>query len=55
LDQILLRERISRGLILLAQGEMNVTEAAFQAGFNDSNYFARAFRKVHGYLPSRLM
>jgi AraC-like DNA-binding protein/uncharacterized RmlC-like cupin family protein len=53
--QILLRERLSRARDLLAQGEVNVTEAAFQAGFNDSNYFARAFRKVHGYPPSQLM
>lgn len=53
--QILLRERLSRARDLLAHGEVNVTEAAFQSGFNDSNYFARAFRKVHGYPPSQLM
>jgi len=39
----------------LTGGEMNVTEAALSAGFNDSNYFARAFRKVHGYSPSELL
>jgi AraC-like DNA-binding protein len=53
--QILLRERLDRARDLLARGEMNVTEAALDAGFNDSNYFARAFRKVHGYPPSQLL
>ena len=53
--QLLLRERLSRARDLLARGKMNVTEAAFDAGFNDSNYFARVFRKVHGYPPSELL
>ena len=52
--QLLLRERLSHARELLAKGEMNVTEAAMESGFNDSNYFARAFRKVHGYPPSQL-
>jgi len=53
--QLLLRERLSRARELLLRGELNVTEAALEAGFNDSNYFARAFRKAHGYPPSQLM
>ncbi|HEX4086206.1 MAG TPA: AraC family transcriptional regulator [Chthoniobacteraceae bacterium] len=53
--QLLLRERLARARDLLARGEMNVTEAAMSAGFNDSNYFARAFKKVHGYPPSQLL
>jgi len=53
--QLLLRQRLARARDLLTGGEMNVTEAALSAGFNDSNYFARAFRKVHGYSPSELL
>lgn len=53
--QLLLRERLSRARDLLTRGEMNVTEAALDAGFNDSNYFSRVFRKVHGYPPSELL
>ena len=53
--QLLLRERLARARTLLERGEMNVTEAALDAGFNDSNYFARAFRKAHGYPPSQLL
>jgi AraC-like DNA-binding protein len=52
--QLLLRERLNRARELLAGGKKNVTEAALESGFNDSNYFARAFRKVHGYPPSQL-
>ena len=52
--QLLLRERLSHARDLLAKGELNVTEAALEAGFNDSNYFARIFRKVYGYPPSQL-
>jgi AraC-like DNA-binding protein len=53
--QLLLRQRLARARDILARGEMNVTEAALDAGFNDSNYFARVFRKVHGYPPSQLL
>jgi AraC-like DNA-binding protein len=34
---------------------MNCTEAAFESGFNDSNYFSRAFRKTYGHAPSELV
>jgi AraC-like DNA-binding protein/quercetin dioxygenase-like cupin family protein len=53
--QLLLRQRLARARNLLAQGKVNVTEAALDAGFNDSNYFARIFRKVHGYPPSQML
>ena len=53
--QMLLRERVSKARDLLERGKMNVTEAALDAGFNDSNYFARVFRKIHGYPPSQLL
>jgi len=53
--QLLLRQRLAHARDLLARGEMNVTEAALDSGFNDSNYFARVFRRVHGYPPSQLL
>ncbi|MDD5349477.1 MAG: AraC family transcriptional regulator [Chthoniobacteraceae bacterium] len=52
--QILLRHRLDHAAALLRSGQANCTEAAFAAGFNDSNYFARAFRKVFGHTPSAL-
>ena len=52
--QILLRHRLDHAAGLLRSGEANCTEAAFAAGFNDSNYFSRAFRKVYGHAPKEL-
>jgi AraC family L-rhamnose operon regulatory protein RhaS len=40
---------------LLEQGRLNCTEAALESGFNDSNYFSRAFRKAYGHPPSVLV
>ena len=45
--------RVRRGAGLLRQGKLNVTETAFQTGFNDSNYFSRKFREVMGISPRR--
>lgn len=47
----LIRVRISKASELLRHEDVRVTEAAFQCGFRDSNYFARQFRKVTGRSP----
>jgi AraC-like DNA-binding protein len=52
--QALLRRRLEVARTLLEEGRMNCTEAALEAGFNDSNYFSRAFRKLFGHRPSDL-
>ena len=53
-QQLLIRERLEQAGRLIRSGQANCTEAAFAAGFCDSNYFARAFRKVYGHPPSAL-
>lgn len=53
--QILLHRRLEHARTLLLEGRLNCTEAALQAGFNDSNYFSRAFRKLYGHAPSELL
>lgn len=50
LDHVI-RVRIGKAMELLQHEEVRVTEAAFQCGFRDSNYFARQFRKVTGRTP----
>ncbi len=52
--QLLLQQRLERARELLQQGRLNCTEVALASGFNDSNYFSRAFRKTYGYSPSEL-
>lgn len=43
--------RITRACNLLRQTDKQVTEIAFEVGFNDSNYFTRQFRKITGVAP----
>jgi AraC-like DNA-binding protein len=49
----LIRARIRKARNLLDFGHpgLSITEIAFRCGFNDSNYFARQFRRVTGTSP----
>ena len=49
--EYVLQTRLARACHLLRDPERNVTEAALAAGFNDSNYFARQFRRRMGCTP----
>lgn len=53
--EYLIRLRVMRGAELLRQGRLNVTETAFQTGFNDSNYFSRKFHEVMGLRPRQFV
>ena len=53
--EYLIRLRVMRGAELLRQGKLNVTETAFQTGFNDSNYFSRKFRQIMGISPRQFI
>ncbi len=46
-----LQARLARACHLLRDADKTVTEAALAAGFNDSNYFARQFRRRMGCTP----
>lgn len=46
------RLRIQRAMEMLRNADLSVTEVALETGFNDSNYFARQFRKIAGESPS---
>lgn len=46
-----IRVRIARAAELLRRSGARVTDAAFECGFADSNYFARQFRRVMGVSP----
>jgi AraC-like DNA-binding protein len=47
----LIQLRVNRAANLLRQTDAPITEIAFQVGFNDSNYFARQFRRLIGMSP----
>jgi len=44
--------RVEAAKRLLRQSELTMTEIALEAGFSDSNYFARQFRAVTGTTPT---
>lgn len=47
----LLRLRIERAALLLAQPDANVTNVALDVGFDNSSYFAQQFRKIMNMTP----
>lgn len=49
----LLKKRIARAAELLRSGNFTATEAAYEVGFNDSNYFCRQFTKIVGTAPGK--
>ncbi|HBC88067.1 MAG TPA: hypothetical protein DCZ94_14045 [Lentisphaeria bacterium] len=52
--QYLLKIRISKASRLLRErGDMPLSEVAVACGFDDANYFSRAFRKCTGIPPNR--
>lgn len=46
--------RLDKAESLLKNTDLNITEIAFASGFNDINYFSRAFKKVKNLSPSNL-
>lgn len=47
--------RLQRGMELLKEGRLNVSEVAYSVGFNTPSYFAQAFRKQYGVLPTQIV
>lgn len=45
--------RINHAVNLLLNSDKNITEIAFEVGYNSSNHFCKAFRKVMGISPLR--
>lgn len=51
LSQFLRRLRLDRAAELLRSGEYNVTEAAFEVGYNSLSHFSAAFHETFGICP----
>lgn len=47
--------RLKEAVALMEQGEHNLTEVAYQSGFNSPSYFSRSFKEYYGLSPSELM
>ncbi len=46
--------RVRKAKKMLLSGRYNVTEAAFECGYNSLSHFTKAFKEVLGYKPSEL-
>jgi len=44
--------KLKKSALLLLQGNLNISEIAFEVGFNDPKYFSRCFRKHFGMSPT---
>lgn len=47
--------RLSRALNLLTRNNFNISEVAFETGFNSPSYFSKCFLETFGILPSAYM
>lgn len=45
--------RLEKAIDLLLQTDLNISEIAFEVGFNDPNYFSRMFRESYGVSPGK--
>ncbi len=52
LSEYVNHQRINRAAALLAQGDVNVSEAAERVGIHDLNYFSRLFKRERGLSPT---
>lgn len=55
LNVFLLHYRLRKSLHLLQLQKGNVSEVAFDSGFNSSSYYSKCFRKKYGISPSELV
>ncbi len=46
--------RMEKAMLLLRGGEMNVTEAAYEVGYESISHFSKVFCKYHGIKPSQV-
>ena len=47
--------RLHKAKELLQKGELNVTQVAFEVGFNDLSYFSRTFTEEFGVNPQNVI
>lgn len=47
------RVRLNKAAKLISEQKMNVSEAAFESGFNDAKYFRTCFKEQFGVTPSK--
>jgi AraC-like DNA-binding protein len=52
-NEFVLKERIKYAKSLLKNPQLQVNQVCFESGFDDCNYFIRAFKKIEGITPKQ--
>lgn len=53
--EYLRKNRLQKAQTLLAEGEINVSQAAYSVGYSSLSYFSRIFKKEFGLFPSEII
>lgn len=53
-SQFIRQIRLQKGLELIKQRELSVSEIAYQVGFANNSYFTKCFREHYGYSPGEV-
>jgi AraC-like DNA-binding protein len=53
--EYLRNHRLQTAMLLLQEGDINVTEAALSVGYTNLSYFAKAFKAMFGMTPGELL
>lgn len=53
-SQFIRQVRLAKGLELLKQNTLTVSEIAYQVGFGSTSYFTKCFREYYGYPPGEV-
>jgi len=54
-NEYIRKMKLQRSMVLLQEGESNVTEVAMLTGFNNIGYFRKCFKKEYGISPSDIL
>jgi class 3 adenylate cyclase/TolB-like protein/Tfp pilus assembly protein PilF len=53
-SQFIRELRLKRGMEMLGQTELTVSEISYKIGFNSTSYFVKCFREYYGYPPGEV-
>lgn len=54
-NEYIRKMKLQRSMVLMQEGESNVTEVAMLTGFNNIGYFRKCFKKEYGISPSEVL
>jgi TolB-like protein/AraC-like DNA-binding protein/tetratricopeptide (TPR) repeat protein len=53
-SQFIRKIRLKKGMLLVKEGELTISEISYRVGFNSTSYFIKCFREQYGFPPGEL-